>query len=197
VGECSCVRSIADITPSLQDLLSTIFSLREYDTSRARQAANEASLAEIDAEVASCAAEVAEARRAGAQARHWCAQAQLRLKVAQSRKDRAHRAAKNVQAAHEEATALALSSGTAALPYYADKLIKLGVLLSALLPTRYCCNTPGCASWRTASEGFLLVRGKACVCAGCIAADTESTAEAPAYCFAARWVFALLGQAEC
>jgi hypothetical protein len=43
-----------------------------------------------------------------------------------------------------------------------------GEALCTALPTRFCCNNPSCSSTAGASAGFALVRGKACVCGGCV-----------------------------
>lgn len=49
------------------------------------------------------------------------------------------------------------------------RLRELGELLCASLPGTFGCNNPGCTNVATASEAFMLVRGKACVCGGCAA----------------------------
>jgi hypothetical protein len=183
---CFCMRSMKEVTLSLQRLLR-YFEEQDGDL-KSDIAKKEKALAEMDADLNRLAAALSNARRAGAPAGR-CAQFRLKIKVVQSQQQEM---LQMVQSARDAATRLAddLSSG---IRDYACRLDKLGVLLSALLPTRYCCNNPGCASWQTDSEGFLLVRGKACVCAGCIAADNGSTAEASAYCFAARWVLVACG----
>ena len=68
----------------------------------------------------------------------------------------------------------------------AKSLHVVGQLLSSL-PSWYRCNNFDCARLGTVSEGFALVRGRSCVCGGCVAglATGEAAArEVPA----ARWV---------
>jgi hypothetical protein len=180
------MRSMKEVTLSLQRRLR--YCAEQDGDRKSDVAKKEKALAEMDADLNRLAAALSNARRSGAPAGR-CAQFRLKFKVLQSEQQEM---LQMVQRARDAATRLAedLSSG---IRDYACRLDKLGVLLSALLPTRYCCNNPGCVSWQTDSEGFLLVRGKACVCAGCIAADKGPTAEAPAYCFAARWVLVACG----
>jgi len=61
-----------------------------------------------------------------------------------------------------------------------EALLRRGQLLSLLIPSRYCCNYPGCGNMAGPSESFYLVRGRSCVCGGCVSqqqldADTGHT----------------------
>lgn len=47
-------------------------------------------------------------------------------------------------------------------------LMRRGQLLSVLIPSRYCCNNPGCGNMAGPSESFHLVRGRSCICGGCV-----------------------------
>jgi len=49
-----------------------------------------------------------------------------------------------------------------------EALLRMGQLLSVIIPSRYCCNNPGCGNMAGPSESFHLVRGKSCVCGGCV-----------------------------
>lgn len=60
----------------------------------------------------------------------------------------------------------------------AQELLKLGSLLCTALPGAFYCNNPGCTNLATVSEGFALVRGKACICAGCLEAPRPVSAAA-------------------
>jgi len=56
----------------------------------------------------------------------------------------------------------------------------------AAVPNRYGCNNPACTNLTTVSDAFALVRGKSCVCGGCLgrlAAGEDPEELAPA----ARW----------
>jgi hypothetical protein len=68
---------------------------------------------------------------------------------------------------------------------YPDLLQDLGVLLCARHPSRFCCNDPDCNNVATTSEGFMLVRGKACACGGCLGCS-KRPALAPTFCTGAR-----------
>jgi hypothetical protein len=63
-----------------------------------------------------------------------------------------------------------------------------GGLLCAALPNRYFCNNPGCRNVAGCSAGFGLVRGRACVCGGCVvgAQDAAGVTGAPRGAVAAR-----------
>jgi hypothetical protein len=52
----------------------------------------------------------------------------------------------------------------------AASLLKFANDISALLPSHFCCSYMGCTSLATVSEVHALVRGQACICAGCKAA---------------------------
>jgi len=41
-------------------------------------------------------------------------------------------------------------------------------VLLAAVPNRYGCNNPACTNLATVSDAFALVRGKSCVCGGCL-----------------------------
>jgi hypothetical protein len=43
-----------------------------------------------------------------------------------------------------------------------------GGALCTALPTRFFCNNPSCSNMAGVSAGFALVRGKGCVCGGCV-----------------------------
>lgn len=60
----------------------------------------------------------------------------------------------------------------------AQELLKLGSLLCTALPGAFYCNNPGCTNLATVSEGFALVRGKACICSGCLEAPRPASAAA-------------------
>jgi hypothetical protein len=45
--------------------------------------------------------------------------------------------------------------------------------LAAAVPCSYACNNWGCRNLSTVSEGFALVRGKGCVCGGCLGVDRD------------------------
>jgi hypothetical protein len=62
----------------------------------------------------------------------------------------------------------------------------MGTLLSSL-PSRFHCSNFDCASLSTVSEAFALVRGRSCVCGGCVAGLTGSEV-ASREVHAARWV---------
>lgn len=51
-----------------------------------------------------------------------------------------------------------------------------GRALCAVLPCSYCCNNPTCGNADTVSAAFALVRGKACVCGGCLGGLTPEAA---------------------
>jgi hypothetical protein len=68
---------------------------------------------------------------------------------------------------------------------HARCLQEAGAQLCSLLSTRFCCNNPRCSNMATASEGFLLVRGKSCVCGGCLMGNRRH-ALAPTFCTATR-----------
>jgi hypothetical protein len=51
--------------------------------------------------------------------------------------------------------------------------------LAAAVPCSYTCNYWGCRNLSTVSEGFALVRGKGCVCGGCLGVGSSCSA-APA-----------------
>jgi len=59
-----------------------------------------------------------------------------------------------------------------------------GATLCAAVPSRHCCNNPGCTNLGTVSSGFALVRGAACVCGGCLGAG--GAAAGSQGCVAAR-----------
>jgi hypothetical protein len=51
----------------------------------------------------------------------------------------------------------------------ANGLLSIADDIGTLLPSRFCCSNMACTSLATVSEGHALVRGRACVCAGCYA----------------------------
>jgi len=61
-----------------------------------------------------------------------------------------------------------------------EALLGRGQLLSILIPSRYCCNNPGCGNIAGPSESFFLVRGRSCVCGGCVSQHDASTGHAMA-----------------
>ena len=66
-------------------------------------------------------------------------------------------------------------------------LSRAGAALCAALPNRYFCNNQGCRNAAGVSAGFGLVRGKACVCGGCVGAEgAAGAAVAPQGAVAAR-----------
>lgn len=70
---------------------------------------------------------------------------------------------------------------------FAEQLQSAAAALCAAVPSRRCCNNPGCSNLGTVSEAFALVRGKGSVCGGCMGCRTAGAGgEAPAACFAAR-----------
>ena len=81
--------------------------------------------------------------------------------------------------------------GAASTPWEAlvtlqQSLQQAGEALCAAARCCSCCCNPGCTNLATVSECFALVRGRRCVCAGCLAAqeDTLGATHSPA----ARWV---------
>jgi hypothetical protein len=68
---------------------------------------------------------------------------------------------------------------------YAGDLQLLGEALCAQSPSRFCCNNPRCSNVATASEGFVLVRGNACACGGCLG-GSRAPALAATFCTGAR-----------
>jgi hypothetical protein len=50
-----------------------------------------------------------------------------------------------------------------------EALSSAGNVLCMALPNRYFCNNAGCRNVEGFSAGFGLVRGRACVCRGCVA----------------------------
>lgn len=52
----------------------------------------------------------------------------------------------------------------------ANGLLSIADDIGTLLPSHFCCSNMACTSLATVSEGHALVRGRACVCAGCHAA---------------------------
>jgi hypothetical protein len=59
------------------------------------------------------------------------------------------------------------------------KLIAAGELLCAAVPNRACCSNPKCTSLSGFSAGFALVRGKGCVCGGCLGLQAGGTVAVP------------------
>lgn len=75
------------------------------------------------------------------------------------------------------------------LPELAAALEAAGRALCAALPCRFCCNNPDCSNMDGVSEAFGLVRGKACVCGGCLGVlKAREAPGAPEGAVAARWV---------
>jgi len=59
----------------------------------------------------------------------------------------------------------------------------------AAVPNRYGCNNPACFHLTTVSDAFALVRGKSCVCGGCLSRldAGEGAVELPAARWARHW----------
>jgi hypothetical protein len=47
-------------------------------------------------------------------------------------------------------------------------MVAAGEALCAAVPSSSCCSNPRCTNLHGVSAGFALVRGKGCVCAGCL-----------------------------
>jgi hypothetical protein len=60
--------------------------------------------------------------------------------------------------------------------------VRVWALLCALAPSRHMCNGLLCRRFRTVSESFALVRGKACVCGCCVAHAAAHTTSKEAVC---------------
>jgi hypothetical protein len=100
------------------------------------------------------------------------------------------KAARVTQLQHQLGTlkgqlAAAMDDAAMKIPDYAVSLQSLGEVLCAQHPSRFCCNNPRCSNFATASEAFLLVRGKACACGGCLG-GSRRPALAPTFCMGAR-----------
>ena len=54
-----------------------------------------------------------------------------------------------------------------------------GEALCAALPSSACCSNPRCANLSGVSAGFALVRGKGCVCGGCLGLQARGAAAVP------------------
>jgi hypothetical protein len=76
------------------------------------------------------------------------------------------------------------------LPALAASLKAAGAMLCSALPCSFFCNNPACVNVSGLSEGFMLVRGKACICGGCLGITSPGhvIAEALADVLAARRV---------
>lgn len=59
-------------------------------------------------------------------------------------------------------------------------LVQTGSQLQPRLSSRYICNNLACANMATVSAAFQLVRGRACVCGGCVSVLQHCTSEPPA-----------------
>jgi hypothetical protein len=74
--------------------------------------------------------------------------------------------------APEAATASILSLPTA--------LVAAGEAMCAAVPSSTCCSNPRCTNLSGVSAGFALVRGKSCVCGGCLGLQARGEAVAQA-----------------
>jgi hypothetical protein len=59
------------------------------------------------------------------------------------------------------------ADAAAAVSRLVSNLKDVADLICAGLPSRFCCNAPGCVNLSAVIEGFGLVRGPGCVCGGC------------------------------
>jgi len=58
---------------------------------------------------------------------------------------------------------------TQLLDALSSAMLSASDILWAAIPSRYSCNNPTCLNVSGVSESFALLRGKACVCGGCLA----------------------------
>jgi hypothetical protein len=74
------------------------------------------------------------------------------------------------------------------LPALVASLKTAGYALCSALPCSFACSNAGCVNTSGVSECFMLVRGKACVCGGCLGITSPGhvIAAAPADVLAAR-----------
>lgn len=73
-------------------------------------------------------------------------------------------------------------------------LIAAGEALCAAVPSSACCSNPRCNNLSGVSAGFALVRGKGCVCGGCLGLQVGGEAAVTsqgAHALAARWAMSL------
>ena len=61
----------------------------------------------------------------------------------------------------------------------ASQCFAAGEAMCAAVPCSACCNNPRCSSLHGVSAGFALVRGKGCVCGGCLGLKAGGTAAVP------------------
>jgi hypothetical protein len=113
--------------------------------------------------------------------------------------DKAHRAC-NLQLAslwtalpplmHGVSSHLELVEATLAAGTVPKHLLAAGEALCAAVPCSACCSSPRCTNLSGVSAGFALVRGKGCVCGGCLGMQAGEPARAVACqgrLMAARW----------
>jgi hypothetical protein len=67
---------------------------------------------------------------------------------------------------------------TAAAGKIASQCLAAGEALCAVVPYSACCNNTRCSSLDGVSASFALVRGKGCVCGGCLGPNAGGTAAA-------------------
>ena len=68
---------------------------------------------------------------------------------------------------------------TAAAVEVASHCVAAGEALCAVMPCSACCNNPRCSSLDGVSASFALVRGKGCVCGGCLGPKPGGAAAVP------------------